>query len=448
MSINPFAEPEEDLPYNYLAERMVLAAILTKPESLIMVSQRLNVESFYLQVHKILYKAFLDMEDANLPIDYVHLITWLQDHDLLDEFEDISTISSLLSDSIYAQNVEGYIELIYDKYLRRLMIDLGYELIDYGFSTAQTFDQILCSVEERIDLIHKKRDKRVLTDSTDVLQQILAEVRGRLKENTAPSLGLLSGFNNIDRITGGFKKSDLIILASRPSMGKTALALNMATTICERHRVGVVFFSLEMSTHQLYYRLLSKDLHIPHIRLKSSRVTRSEWIGLNKSVRFFTDSSFRIDDTSNISITEIRYRLKKAKQELKWDLGFVVIDYLQLIEDPYGGENRVQEISKITRSLKQLAREFEVPILVLSQLSRNVESRPNKRPILSDLRDSGSIEQDADVVMMLYRDQYYNSSSSEKNIIEVNITKHRNGSLGMGKLIFEPSYLQFRDLKD
>jgi replicative DNA helicase len=445
MNLVNVSDNEKELPYNYLAERLILGSILINPDAIMIVSQQLSVESFYLKSHQIIYKGLLDLYRQGSVLDYITLTTWLQDNNLLEYLEDVSMIADFLNQVITVGYLEDYIALVYEKYLRRLIIDLGYDLIDYGYSTKLSLDKIFNTVEERFLFLNKKKEKKLFSNSAEVLKQILKEIKDRLKTSTMP--GFPSGFYELDAITQGFHKSDLIILASRPSMGKTAFSLFLAKNICQQCNVGIAFFSLEMTKQQLFYRLLAMETLISHTKLKSSRVTKEEWININESIALLSELPLYVDDTPNISISEIYFKIKKLKQEFTGNLGLIVIDYLQLIEEPDSNENRVQELSKITRNLKKLARDFNLPILVLSQLSRNVETRPNKRPMLCDLRDSGSIEQDADLVLMLYRDDYYNQLTNDKNIIEINIAKHRNGSIGNAKLIFDPQYLTFKSMR-
>ena len=257
--------------------------------------------------------------------------------------------------------------------------------------------------------------------------------------------GLSSGFYDLDSIIQGFQNSDLIIIAGRPSMGKTALCLKVAVNIIKIYKLPILFFSLEMSKEQLIYRLLASEAEVNHLRLRSGDISKEDWLILNKIIRKLSALPFFIDDTPNLSISDIRQKIKKIIFE-QTEVGLVIIDYLQLMQNSNSQtDNRVQEISNITRSLKLMAREFNVPIIALSQLSRTVESRINKRPILSDLRESGSIEQDADLVLMLYRDSYYNSNNLESKSAEVIVAKHRNGPIGTIKLEFDAQYTKFSE---
>jgi replicative DNA helicase len=431
------------LPYNFLAERLVLGSILTNPEAIVIVSQHLNIESFYLKSHQIIYKGTLVLYGEGKKVDYITLITWLQDNKLTDYIGDLSIIADFVNQVIAIGYLEDYLALIYEKYLRRLLIDLGYGIIESGYSTEIPIEKIFLRIEEKLLLINNQKQKKVFSSSAEILTQILEEIKEKLR--TAKLPGLLSSFSDLDAITQGFHNSDLIIIAGRPSMGKTAFSLTLAKNIATKFAIKVVFFSLEMTKEQLLYRLLSTETLISHTKLRSGRISREEWVHVNDGISTLSDLSLYIDDTPNISVSEMLFKIKRLKQNKEKPLGAIFIDYLQLLEDLEKNDNRVQELSKITRSLKKLARELNVPIIVMSQLSRNVETRTNKRPMLSDLRESGSIEQDADVVMMLYRDEYYNTNTLEKNIIEVILAKHRNGPIGTAKLKFDPQYLYFEN---
>lgn len=443
MTFSNESKKEEVLPYNFLAERLVLGSILTNPEAIIIVSQHLNIESFYLKAHQIIYKGTLVLYGKGQKVDYITLITWLQDNKLTDYIKDLSLIADFVNQVITIGYLEDYLALIYEKYLRRLLIDLGYGIIESGYSTEIPLEKIFAKIEQKLFLLNDQKQKKVFSTSAEILTQILEEIKQKLK--TAKLPGLLSSFLDLDAITQGFHNSDLIIIAGRPSMGKTAFSLTLAKNIATNFPNKIVFFSLEMTKQQLFYRLLSTETLISQTKLRSGRISREEWVQINNAISKLSDLSLYIDDTPNITVSEMHFKIKRLKQEKEQPLGAVFIDYLQLLEDIEKNDNRVQELSKITRSLKKLARELNVPIIVMSQLSRNVETRLNKRPMLSDLRESGSIEQDADIVMMLYRDEYYNSNTLEKNIIEIILAKHRNGPVGTAKLKFNPQYLYFEN---
>lgn len=444
MNSSNFSKVDKILPYNFLAERLVLGSILTNPEAIVIVSQYLNVETFYLKSHQVIYQGTLILYSEGKTIDYITLTTWLQDNKLTDYIQDLSIIADFLNQVIAIGYLDDYIALIYEKYLRRLLIDLGYGIIESGYLTEIPLEKIFSKIEEKFLLLNDRKQKKLFSSSAEVLTQILGEIKQRLKTSQLP--GLTSSFPDLDAITQGFHNSDLIIIAGRPSMGKTAFSLALARNIAVNFNLGIAFFSLEMTKQQLLYRLLSTETLIPHTRLRSGRISKNEWLSINESIDTLSNLSIYIDDTPNISVAEMHFKIKKLKQEHEGKLGLIFVDYLQLLEEVEKNDNRVQELSKITRSLKKLARELDVPIIVLSQLSRNVETRTNKRPMLSDLRESGSIEQDADVVMMLYRDEYYNTNTTEKNIIEIILAKQRNGPVGTAKLRFNPQYLYFENV--
>lgn len=443
MSFSSTLKLDKILPYNFLAERLVLGSILTNPEAIVLVSQHLNIETFYLKSHQIIYKGTLVLYGEGKKIDYISITTWLQDNKLSEYIEDLSLIADFVNQVSAISFLEDYIALIYEKYLRRLLIDLGYGIIESGYSTEIPIEKIFYGIEQKLLILTEQKQKKVFSSSAEILTQVLGEIKQRLK--TAELPGLASSFSDLDALTQGFHNSDLIIIAGRPSMGKTAFSLAIAKNIAMKFNLGTAFFSLEMTKQQLLYRLLSTETHISHTRLRSGRISKDEWLTINDAIDTLSNLSLFIDDTPNISVAEMHLKIKKLKQENDIPLGIIFVDYLQLLEDLSKTDNRVQELSKITRSLKKLARELNVPIIVLSQLSRNVETRTNKRPMLSDLRESGSIEQDADVVIMLYRDEYYYSTTAEKNIIELIIAKQRNGPVGTAKLKFDPQYLYFEN---
>ena len=443
MSFSSTLKLDKILPYNFLAERLVLGSILTNPEAIVIVSQHLNIETFYLKSHQIIYKGTLVLYGEGKKIDYISITTWLQDNKLSEYIEDLSLIADFVNQVSAISFLEDYIALIYEKYLRRLLIDLGYGIIESGYSTEIPIEKIFYRIEQKLLILTKQKQKKVFSSSAEILTQVLGEIKQRLK--TAQLPGLASSFSDLDALTQGFHNSDLILIAGRPSMGKTAFSLAIAKNIAMKFNLGTAFFSLEMTKQQLLYRLLATETHISHTRLRSGRISKDEWLTINDAIDTLSNLSLFIDDTPNISVAEMHFKIKKLKQENDIPLGIIFVDYLQLLEDLSKTDNRVQELSKITRSLKKLARELNVPIIVLSQLSRNVETRTNKRPMLSDLRESGSIEQDADVVIMLYRDEYYYSTTAEKNIIELIIAKQRNGPVGTAKLKFDPQYLYFEN---
>jgi replicative DNA helicase len=430
------------LPHNFLAEKIILSSLLINLEALELVLRNVKIETFYFKNHQELYKAILEMYKNKVAIDIITLNSFLQDNGLLEEIGGTKVLIELVN---YVPNLlylEDYISLINDKFLRRSLIKLGYKIINSAYVTNLPLETILNSLElEVFNLTNEIKTQKIYTNA-ELFSNVFLELK---QKSLNPALsGLASGFYELDSFTQGFQKSDLIIIAGRPSMGKTALSLNIGLNIIKTLALPVIFFSLEMSKEQLIYRLLTMETNISSIRLKTGNLYKDDWLKLNEKIQNLSNLPLFIDETPNPTIQDIKMKIKKVIFEQN-QIGLVVIDYLQLMQNSkFKAENRSQELSQITRSLKNIAREFQVPIIALSQLSRNVENRNNKRPILSDLRESGSIEQDADVVLMLYRESYYNSVTID-NSVQLIIAKQRNGPVGTIDLQFDPKLMQFSD---
>ena len=437
---------EKYLPHNYVAEKIILTSLLISSEALEIVFRSVKVETFYFQNHQELYKAILKMYKNQIPIDIITLNTFLQDNGQLEKIGGIKILTDLLNHVPNLIYLEQYINLIHDKFLRRSIIKLGYEIINSAYITNIPLETILNDLEFQVFNLTNEVKIQKISSSAELLSNIFLDLQQ--KSNGTVLSGISSGFYDLDSFTQGFQKSDLIVIAGRPSMGKTALALNIGLNIIKNLNLPVLFFSLEMSKEQLTYRLLLHETNIDNNRLKTGNLYKDDWFKLNKIIQHFSTLPFFIDDTPNPSIQDIRSKIKKIIFE-QTQIGLIIIDYLQLMQNSkFSISNRTQELSQITRSLKNLAREFQVPIIALSQLSRNVESRTNKRPILSDLRESGSIEQDADLVLMLYRDSYYNTTSinsqdNQANLVELIIAKQRNGPIGTVNLEFDSKRTKF-----
>jgi len=441
---------KKPLPHNELAERTILSAVITSTDALEIVLQALKVKTFYFKSHQEIYRTIIEMYQKNIPIDVLTLNTYLQDNGYLENIGGIDFLTNLVTEIPNVTYIDDYIELIQDKFIRRSLIKLGYASINSGYITNLSLDTVLKNVETEFFTLTNRNSSLKISSNAELFANIFAQIK---QKSLNPSMaGLSSGFYDLDALTQGFQKSDLIIVAGRPSMGKTALCLNFATNILKSTKLPVLFFSLEMSKEQLAYRILSCETNINNFRLKSGNLQTDEWVELNNKMQILSNLPLFIDDTPNPSIAVIRSKIKSILFEQN-QIGLVVIDYLQLMSQFQGNsktESRVQELSQITRSLKIMAREFNVPVIALSQLSRNVETRVNKRPILSDLRESGSIEQDADLVLMLYRENYYNLQSKQdinpKDITELIIVKQRNGPLGLIDLEFDSKYAKFLNL--
>jgi replicative DNA helicase len=430
-------------PQNIDAEESILGGILLDPDALGRVAEILRPEAFYIGAHQEIYRAAIALNGQGKPTDLMSVTTWLQDQKLLDKIGGQSRLGQLVDRTVSAVNIDQYAQLVMDKYLRRKLIQVGNEIAQLGYETSTALEKVLDQSEQKVFGITQSRPNQSLVSTADILTSTFSDIESRAEGMALP--GVSCGFYDLDAMTQGFQRSDLIIAAGRPSMGKTSFCLGIARNIAAFHKLPVAVFSLEMSKEQLVYRLLSGEVQIESGRLRAGRISQNEWEPLGHAISSLSQLPVFIDDTPNISVTEMRSKARRLQAEQGGALGLIMIDYLQLMEGS-GSENRVQELSRVTRSLKGLARELNVPIIALSQLSRGVESRTNKRPMMSDLRESGSIEQDADLIIMLYRDEYYNPDTPDRGIAEIIINKHRNGPVGTVKLLFEPQFTRFRNL--
>ena len=432
------------LPYNFLAEKIVLSCLLISYEAVEITIKTVRVETFYFINHQEIYKAIVEMYRKKIPINVISVNDFLKETGCLEKIGGTKVLLELLNQIPNLVYLEEYIQLIQDKFLRRSLINLGYEAINSAYITNIPLEKTLTDFEKKsFKLTNELIEEKRLT-TAELFSTVFLELKQKSLKPELP--GLASGFYDLDSLTQGFQKSDLIILAGRPSMGKTAFVLNITENILKNYKLPIIFFSLEMSKEQLIYRLLSNETGISQTRLKLGNLYKDDWNKLKKSIQLYSKLPFFINDEPNITIYDLRSKIKKIIFEQS-NIGLIVIDYLQLLlNSKIKTENRVQELSQITRSLKAIAKEFQTPIIALSQLSRNVENRINKRPILSDLRESGSIEQDADLVLMLYRENYYNSTTEKfENLApaELIIAKHRNGPLGVAKLSFQTDPTKF-----
>ena len=435
------------LPHNFLAEKMILSCLLTSSEAIDKALRTISIEAFYFKNHQEIFKAIISMHQNKMSIDILTLTTFLQDNGLLKKIGGIRVLIELINQIPNLVYLDEYLRLVKDKFLRRSLIKLGYEAINSSYITNIPFENTLNDFENQLFNLTNQTKIQKFSTGAELLNRIFIDLKEKSLKPTLP--GLTSGFYELDSLTQGFQKSDLIIIAGRPSMGKTAFSLSMGLNIIKTAKLPILFFSLEMSKEQIMYRLLAMESNINQMRLRSGRLYRNDWVKLNKVIKILSKLPFFIDDTFNLSIQDIRSKIKTIIFE-QTQIGLVIIDYLQLMQNSnFKLENRAQELSQITRSLKNIAREFNVPIIALSQLSRNVENRVDKKPILSDLRESGSIEQDADLVMMLYRNKYYNSKSDViemPDITDLIVAKQRNGPIGIIKLKFDEKRTKFLNL--
>ena len=441
-----FSISDTPLPHNFVAEKIILSCLLVNYEAIEVTIKTVRVETFYFINHQEIYKAIVEMYRKKLPINIFSVNNFLKETGCLDKIGGTKVLLELVNQIPNLVYLEEYVQLIQDKFLRRSLINLGYEAINSAYITNIPLEKILSDFEKKsFKLTNELVEEHKLT-TAELFSNVFLELKEKALKSDLP--GLESGFYGLDSLTQGFQKSDLIILAGRPSMGKTAFILNITENILKKYKVPILFFSLEMSKEQLIYRLLSNETGIGQTRLKIGNLYKEDWHELKESIQNYSRLPFFIDDQANLTTQDIRSKIKKILFEQN-KIGLIVIDYLQLLlNSKLKPENRVQELSQITRALKNLAKEFQIPVIALSQLSRNVENRINKRPVLSDLRESGSIEQDADLVLMLYRESYYNAMIEKNEKItpaELIIAKHRNGPLGVVELEFQNDPTKFFD---
>ena len=431
------------MPTNVEAEEAILGGILIDPEAISRIAELLRPEFFAISAHQVIYRSALDLFFQGQSTDLMTVTTRLADRNQLEQIGGQSKLAQLVDRTVSAVNIDQYAVLVEDKYQRRKLIEAGNNIVQLGYDTATPLETVLDRAEQQVFSITQERPQQDLVSIGETLNQTFQDLENRNEGLTLP--GIPCGFYDLDAMTGGFQRSDLIIVAARPAMGKTAFCTNIAHHIAAgQQKLPVAMFSLEMSKEQLVQRILSSEAKIESNRLRSGRISQNEWEPISTAIGNLSELPLFIDDTPNITVMEIRSKARRLQAEQGGSLGLILLDYLQLMEG--SSDNRVQELSRITRGLKGLARELNVPIIALSQLSRSVEARTNKRPMMSDLRESGSIEQDADLVIMLYRDEYYNPDSPDRGIAEVIITKHRNGPTGIIKLLFDAQFTSFRNL--
>lgn len=431
-------------PQNIEAEQAVLGAIFLRPEAISLASERLMPEDFYRAAHLRIFDVMLALSEKNEPIDLVTVTSELQDRRLLEEIGGVAYLSDLANSSPTAANIEYYSRIVEEKSILRRLIRTATDIVSDGYTREEEVDTILDEAEKSILDVSQRRNSGAFISIKDVLVQTYDNIE-MLQNRKGEVTGIPSGFVELDRMTAGFQRNDFIIVAARPSVGKTAFALNIAQSIATHTDENVAIFSLEMGAQQLVMRMLCSEGNIDAQRLRTGRLTEEDWQKLTMAMGSLSGAGIYIDDTPGVRVGEIRAKCRRLKQEK--GLGVVLIDYLQLIQgNGRSRENRQQEVSEISRTLKGLARELEVPVIALSQLSRGVESRQDKRPIMSDIRESGSIEQDADIVAFLYRDDYYDKESEDQNMIEIIIAKQRNGPVGTVELAFIKEYNKFVNL--
>ena len=432
-------------PHDIEAEQAVLGSMLTDNDAVLDSVEILKPDDFYRQDNKTIYEAILNLYGRAEAIDVITVKAELVSIGKLETVGGLEYLASLPDKVPTTANVGRYIKIVQEKSVLRSLIKASNEVIDLGYSETEEVDAVVDMAEKRIFEISQGKSQKGYAEIKDVLVETFSEIEKRYNQKE-PITGISTGFADLDYKTAGLHNSDLILIAARPAMGKSAFALNIATSAATHSKVPVVIFNLEMSKSQLVNRILCSEAMVDSNKVRTGKIEEDDWVKLATALGPLSEAPIYIDDTPGITITEIRARCRKLKMEK--NIGLVVIDYLQLIQGS-GKKNasREQEISEISRSLKILAKELDVPVIALSQLSRAAEQRPDHRPMLSDLRESGAIEQDADIVMFLYRDDYYNQDSEKKDIAEVIIAKHRGGSTGTVELLWLGSYTKFVNLE-
>ena len=439
MDENEILLSARELPHSIEAEQSVLGAIISQPSVLSDVIELIKPEYFYNEQHKALYSIMLQMNSMSLPVDIVTVLNEAEKQHIFESPSEgrryLAEIGNLLPST---SNIQSYCKIVADKYFLRSLSYVARTILEEVQSGEQDAQLLLDSAEQKIYDIRQGRDVKGLVP----LSEAIAEAYDRLGKISGPDkekyVGARTGFTLLDSITSGLNKSDLIIIAARPGMGKTSFAMNIATNVARRSEKEVVTFNLEMSKEQLATRILSTEALVESNTLRNGRISGDDWVKLATSAGYLSTIPLYIDDTASMTVQQMKAKLRRTK-----NLGLVIIDYLQLMESTSHSDNRVTVISEITRQLKVMAKELNVPVILLSQLSRAVESRTDKRPMLSDLRESGSIEQDADIVLFLYREAYYNKESQRQNISECIVAKNRHGETGTVELIWDGQYTRF-----
>ncbi len=429
-------------PQSLDAEQSVLGGILIEDRAITKVLDILMPQDFYREGHRKVFSAMIDLFDKSEPVDFITLTEALKKKGTLEDAGGIAYITSLVDNVPTAANIQYYAKIVKEKAILRGLIAASSEIIADSYEAKRDVDELLEKAESKIFEISEHKIKqaffpiqKIVTESVEIIQH--------LYNKDLDITGVPTGFKDIDDMTAGLQPADLIIIAGRPSMGKTALALNIALNAAFKHKVPVAVFSLEMSKEQLVMRMLASEARIELNRIRTGKIRADEWKKLTGAAGNLLETSIFIDDSSGLNPLEMRAKARRLKVEA--NIGLVVVDYLQLMTGMGKAERRDLEISEISRSLKAMAKELKVPVVALSQLSRAVESRENRRPILADLRESGAIEQDADVIAFIYRDEVYNPNSDDKGIAEIIIGKQRNGPTGTARLTFINEHTRFED---
>lgn len=434
----------EQMPYNLEAEQSVLGAILIDPVCITRVMEFIKPESFYRDQHKEIFSVMTRMFVSSQSIDFITTLEMVKRENIFPTDENAKIYLTQLAQIVPSvSNVEAYAKIVQEKHYIRRLITASHKVIENAKEGSTDARTLLDMAEQDIFSIRQGRDASGLVRIDEIILQAYDHLQKLSGEDKNQYVGISTGYSALDNIITGLNKSDLLLLAARPGMGKTAFALNIASHVATKSNKTVAVFSLEMSKEQLVTRLLSSEALIQSHSLRTGNLKPDDWVKLAMSAQLMSKAPLYIDDTPGITVAEIKAKLRRFR-----DLGLVVIDYLQLMSTGKRTENRVQEVSEITRSLKIMAKELNVPVVTLSQLSRGPDSRTDHRPMLSDLRESGSIEQDADIVMFLYRDAYYNKESDDQDIAECIVAKNRHGETDSVRLGWQGQFTRFRSLEN
>ena len=433
-------------PHSIDAEQAVLGGLMLDERAWERIADKLDESDFYRKDHRLIFRAIGELSNKNLPCDAVTLGEWFDSNGLAELVGGTSYVIQLANSTPSAANIAAYAEIVREKSILRQLIDAGTEIVGDGFQPeGRSSQEILETAEQKVFHIAESgaRGKKGFVQMRSAVKEAFQILHQRY-ESKGSVTGLATGFTDLDEMTAGLQPSDLIIVAARPSMGKTALAVNMAEHAALKSKKAVAIFSMEMSASQLAFRLISSLGRINQQHLRTGDIQEEEWPRVTSAITLLSEAKIFIDDTPALSPAELRARARRLKRE--HDLGLIVIDYLQLMQVPGNKENRATEISEISRSLKAMAKEMNIPVIALSQLNRSLEQRTDKRPVMSDLRESGAIEQDADVILFIYREEVYDKESPKKGSAEIIVGKQRNGPIGTVNLAFLGQYTRFESI--
>jgi len=430
-------------PHSLEAEQSVLGGLMLENESWYKVADVVTEHDFYRQDHRLIFRSIAELAENNEPLDVVTLSEWLKQREELDNAGGLAYLGTLAKDTPSAANIRAYANIVREKSILRQLISVGTEITDEAFNPGELESKNLLDEAERkvFEIAEQGNRQQDFQGIKGLLKSTLAHI-DELSKSDATITGAETGYNDLDDMTSGLQGGDLIIVAGRPSMGKTTFSMNLAEFIAINDKKPVAIFSMEMPAEQLVLRLFASNGRVPLNDIRTGKIREEDWPRIGMAVKQFSETKLFIDDTAAMSPTEIRAKARRLHRE-HGQLGLIVIDYIQLMQSGNKSDNRAAEISEISRSLKALAKELAVPVIALSQLNRSLEQRPNKRPIMSDLRESGAIEQDADVIMFIYRDEVYNEDTPDKGIAEIIIGKQRNGAIGKIRLTFTGKYTRF-----